>query len=67
MALKEIKNLKLYLKPPKEKEFVFPWDFIDTGITKEFLYKEWERALKGKTTPPCRLGKCKSLFSLQGA
>ncbi len=35
----------------------FPWDFIDTGVTKEFLKKEWERAMEEKTTPNCR-AKC---------
>ena len=34
---------------------IFPWDFIDIGVTKEFLYQEWERALKGEVTPNCRV------------
>jgi len=32
----------------------FPWDFIDIGVTKDFLKKEWERAMKGEVTPNCR-------------
>ena len=24
---------------------LFPWDFIDIGVTKNFLKKEWERAM----------------------
>ncbi|MCS7233124.1 MAG: TIGR03960 family B12-binding radical SAM protein [Synergistetes bacterium] len=35
-----------------------PWDFIDSGISKEFLIKEHERALKGETTRDCRFGLC---------
>ncbi len=31
-----------------------PWDFIDTGVTKEFLQREWKRAMEGKITPNCR-------------
>ncbi|MCI9486351.1 MAG: TIGR03960 family B12-binding radical SAM protein [Lachnospiraceae bacterium] len=33
---------------------VFPWDFIDTGVTKEFLKREWKRAMEGTVTPNCR-------------
>lgn len=32
---------------------VLPWDFIDGGVSREYLEKEHARALKGKTTPPC--------------
>lgn len=31
-----------------------PWDFIDTGVTKEFLQREWKRAMEEQTTPNCR-------------
>jgi len=30
------------------------WDFIDTGITKKYLIKEYEKALKGETTSSCK-------------
>ena len=33
---------------------IFPWDFIDIGVTKRFLRREWERAMEEKTTPNCR-------------
>ena len=33
---------------------VFPWDFIDIGVTKKFLRKEWDKAMKGEVTPNCR-------------
>ncbi|MEW5921498.1 MAG: TIGR03960 family B12-binding radical SAM protein [Bacillota bacterium] len=35
-----------------------PWDHIDTGIAKEFLIREHQRALQGGITPDCRGGKC---------
>jgi radical SAM family uncharacterized protein len=35
---------------------VLPWDFIDIGVTKRFLWLEWQRALKAQTTCDCRLG-----------
>ena len=33
---------------------LFPWDFIDHGLKKDYLWEEYQRALKGKETPPCR-------------
>ena len=33
----------------------FPWDFIDIGVTKQFLKKEWERAVNAQVTPNCRM------------
>lgn len=34
---------------------IFSWDFIDIGVTKDFLLSEMERAVVGKTTSDCRL------------
>lgn len=31
-----------------------PWDFIDLGITKDFLLEEWEKSQRGESTPDCR-------------
>ena len=33
---------------------ILPWDFIDAGVTKEFLKREYENALKETVTPNCR-------------
>ncbi|MGL5437619.1 MAG: TIGR03960 family B12-binding radical SAM protein [Lachnospiraceae bacterium] len=33
---------------------VFPWDFIDAGVTKEFLIREWKLAHHETVTPNCR-------------
>ena len=30
---------------------VFPWDFIDIGVTKQFMIREWETAHKETVTP----------------
>lgn len=35
-------------------EEVFPWDFIDAGVSKEFLKREWQNAVSEKVTPNCR-------------
>jgi radical SAM family uncharacterized protein/radical SAM-linked protein len=31
-----------------------PWDFIDLGLTKNFLLEEWRKASQTETTPDCR-------------
>ena len=33
---------------------LFPWDFIDIGVTKEYLKREWMRAKNGELTANCR-------------
>ncbi len=31
-----------------------PWDFVDIGVSREFLKTEYQKALNGDTTPDCR-------------
>lgn len=38
----------------REKDEIFPWDFIDIGVTKHFLWKEYENSQKELVTPNCR-------------
>ena len=33
---------------------ILPWDFIDAGVTKKFLIREWEQAKAETVTPNCR-------------
>ncbi len=33
---------------------IFPWDFIDIGVNRAFLEREWKRAQEGTVTPNCR-------------
>ena len=34
---------------------ILPWDFIDIGVTKEFMIREWNQAHKETVTPNCRM------------
>ena len=34
---------------------ILPWDFIDIGVSKAFLKREWKQALEEKVTPNCRM------------
>ena len=47
-------DIGFYNLRSRGKEEIFPWDFIDCGVTREFLWKEWENAVEGKVTPNCR-------------
>ncbi len=40
----------------REKNEILPWDHIDCGVTKEFLWREKEKAEKAVTTKDCREG-----------
>ena len=44
-----------YTVRERGEEEIFPWDFIDIGVTKEFLLREWKNAAKEKVTPNCRM------------
>ncbi len=40
------------------REHLFPWDFIRTGVDKDYLWSEYQKALTGQATPDCRQGEC---------
>ena len=40
----------------RAKDEILPWDHIDCGVTKEFLWREKEKADKAVTTKDCRQG-----------
>lgn len=50
-------DIGFYNLRERDADEIFPWDFIDIGVTKDFLYREWQRAQKGEVTPNCRV-KC---------
>ncbi|OGQ30063.1 MAG: hypothetical protein A3D29_05010 [Deltaproteobacteria bacterium RIFCSPHIGHO2_02_FULL_42_44] len=42
-----------YVRRQRDFSEILPWDFIDNGLKKEYLWKEYQRALNAQTTPPC--------------
>ena len=44
-----------YTMRERSLDEVFPWDFIDIGVTKQFMIREWETAHKETVTPNCRM------------
>ena len=47
-------DLAFYVHRTRKADELFPWDFINAGVSKDFLRLEWERALAEQTTPNCR-------------
>lgn len=47
-------SIEFYNERERSTDEILPWDFIDIGVTKAFLKREWERAKKGEITPNCK-------------
>ena len=47
-------DMDFYTLRERDRDEIFPWDFIRIGVTKKFLWKEWERAHAREVTPNCR-------------
>lgn len=46
-------NADFFVCRNREPDELLPWDFIDHGIDKQFLWRENQRALQARTSPPC--------------
>ena len=47
-------DIAFYNQRVRGKDEIFPWDFIDIGVSRSFLRREWERAMNETVTPNCR-------------
>ena len=47
-------SVDFYTTRERNTDEIFPWDFIDAGVSKEFLKREWQNALNETVTPNCR-------------
>ncbi|MBE5960948.1 MAG: TIGR03960 family B12-binding radical SAM protein, partial [Lachnospiraceae bacterium] len=47
-------DIDFYTTRERSEDEIFPWDFIDIGVTKKFLYREYMQAKEEKVTPNCR-------------
>ena len=50
-------DMAFYTSRERSVDEILPWDFIDVGVSKNFLIREWENAHKEEVTPNCRM-KC---------
>ncbi len=46
-------NADFFVRRERSRGERLPWDFIDHGIDKDFLWGEYRRALDARTTAPC--------------
>lgn len=53
-----------YTTRERSEDELFPWDFLDCGVTKEFLLREWNRAKEGIVTDNCK-SRCSGCGSLR--
>ncbi|MBU0483523.1 MAG: radical SAM protein [Proteobacteria bacterium] len=48
-----------YAMRPRTENELFPWEIIDHGINRSYLWSEYQRALFAKSTPVCDTKKCR--------
>ena len=47
-------DIEFYTLRERSTDEILPWDFIDAGVTKGFLIREWKQAKGEVVTPNCR-------------
>lgn len=51
-------DMKYYNERSRDFNEPLPWDVTSPGVNKEFLLREWKKAMEGALTEDCRRGKC---------
>ena len=47
-------DIGFYTTRERADDEIFPWDFIDCGVTREFLLREWKKAQSQTVSPNCK-------------
>ncbi len=47
-------DIGFYTTRERSDDEIFPWDFIDCGVTRQFLLREWKKAQEGVVSPNCQ-------------
>ena len=47
-------DIDFYTTRERADDEIFPWDFLDCGVTREFLLREWKKAQAETVSPNCR-------------
>jgi len=50
-------DLDFYTHRERDREEIFPWEHLSPGVSKDFLWKEYQLSQEEKITPPCQEGK----------
>ncbi len=48
-------DMDFYVFRERDYEELLPWDFINAGVSKKFMWKEYERSKEAVVTPNCRV------------
>jgi radical SAM family uncharacterized protein len=51
-------SIETYTQRERSYKEILPWDHIDSGISRAFLWQEYQKALREETTPDCRFASC---------
>ncbi|MCM1105760.1 MAG: TIGR03960 family B12-binding radical SAM protein [Blautia sp.] len=57
-------DMDFYNIRERAEDEIFPWDFIDAGVSKSFLLREWKNAMAETVTPNCR-ARCSGCGAMQ--
>lgn len=59
-------EMSWYVERERDRDEVFPWDHLHCGVDRDFLWSEYEKALRGEATPDCRFGACPGCGACHG-
>jgi len=51
-------DLAWYAQRERDEDEVFPWDHLDSGLEKQWLWEDWRTALRGEQLDDCRWSPC---------
>jgi len=51
---------EFFVTRPVGLDEALPWDFLDHGLEKRFLAREWKRGVEARITPKCALETCRA-------
>jgi radical SAM superfamily enzyme YgiQ (UPF0313 family) len=52
-------NPDFFVHRERDQDELFPWDFIDHGLDKNYLWEEYQLGLAEKESPPCQPEVCR--------
>lgn len=47
-------TIEFYANRVREENEILPWDHIDVGVSKKFLWREYQKAVNAQVTPNCK-------------
>jgi hypothetical protein len=54
----EVVDVAWYTTRQRDRNEILPWDHLDAGLDREWLWEDWQEALAGGSVPDCRWSPC---------